>query len=109
MKNFFLLLDLKDNPELIAQYEYHHKHIPEKIKESIVEAGITRMDLYRFSNRLIMHLETLDNFSFEKKAAMDQSNKDVQVWEKLMLTYQQIIPGTPEGHKWVVTNKIFEL
>jgi len=109
MKMYFLLLDLKDSPDVIAQYEYHHQHIPTKIKESILEAGVTKMDIFRFNNRLVMHLETKDDFSFEKKAQMDQSNEDVQIWENLMLTFQQIIPGTPEGQKWVIANKIFEL
>jgi L-rhamnose mutarotase len=109
MKSYFLLLDLKDDPEKIYQYEQYHKSIPPKIRESILNAGITKMDIFRFENRLVMHMETLDSFSFEKKEAMDKSNEEVQNWEQLMSKFQQIIPGTPDGHKWVITNKIFEL
>lgn len=109
MKTFFLLLDLKDDPQLIEQYEKHHHPIPQVIHESITNAGIIRMDIFRFGNRLVMHLEANDDFSFEEKAKMDQSNEDVQIWENLMSSFQQIIPGTPEGQKWVIANKIFEL
>lgn len=109
MKTYFLLLDLKNDPALIASYEEHHKNIPKVIKESIMNAGIHKMDIFRFENRLVMHLETDDNFSFEEKEKMDLSNDEVQVWEKLMSSFQQVIPGTKEGHKWVLANKIFEL
>ncbi len=109
MKSYFLLLDLKNDPELIAQYEKHHKQIPPKIKQSILEAGITKMDIFRFENRLIMHLEADDSFSFEEKQKLDESNDEVQQWEELMSSFQQIIPGSSDGAKWVVSNKIFEL
>lgn len=109
MKTFFLLLDLKDHPEVFEAYEAYHKPIPEVIKQTILDAGITRMDIYRFSNRLVMHLETTDDFSFEEKSKKDLNNPVVQEWENLMATFQQLIPGTPEGTKWVLTNKIFEL
>jgi hypothetical protein len=33
----------------------------------------------------------------------------VQVWESFMFTYQKIIPGTPEGVKWVLAKNIFSL
>lgn len=109
MKTYFLLLDLKNHPEVIEAYEAHHKPIPEAIRQTILEAGVTRMDIYRFSNRLLMHMETIDDFSFEEKSKKDAANPVVQAWENLMATFQQLIPGTPEGSKWVLTNKIFEL
>lgn len=109
MKSYFLLLDLKNDPDLIAQYEKHHKNIPRVIHDSITKAGITRMDIFRFENRLVMHLEANDHFTFEEKSKMDQSSEEVQVWENLMSSFQQVIPGSKKGDKWVIANKIFEL
>jgi L-rhamnose mutarotase len=54
-----------------------------------------------------MVIETDDQFTFEKKAALDKENQKVQEWENEMLKFQQLIPGTESSGKWVVMNKIF--
>jgi L-rhamnose mutarotase len=40
---------------------------------------------------------------------MDAFNPAVQAWETLMSNYQKLIPGTPEGAKWVLAKNIFSL
>ncbi|WP_161890451.1 L-rhamnose mutarotase [Pontibacter russatus] len=109
MKRYCLALDLKDDPALIAEYEQRHQAIWPEIRQSILDAGITVMDIYRFGNRLFMIMETEDSFSFEKKAAMDKANPTVQEWEQLMWQYQQEIPGAQPGEKWVVMDRMFSL
>ncbi|WP_026464219.1 L-rhamnose mutarotase [Adhaeribacter aquaticus] len=109
MQKFCLALDLKDDAELIAEYEFWHGNVWPEIKRSIMEAGILNMEIYRFQNRLFMIMETDDAFTFDKKTALDKANPKVQEWEELMWQYQQAIPGTPAGQKWVLMNKIFEL
>jgi L-rhamnose mutarotase len=109
MKRYCLALDLKDEPKLIAGYEKYHEAIWPEIHESIVGSGITNMEIYRCFNRLFMIMQTDDTFSFDKKGAMDAGNAKVQEWENLMWNYQQAIPGSKPGEKWVLMNKIFEL
>lgn len=104
-----MALDLKDKPALIAEYEQRHQAIWPEIRQSILDAGITVMDIYRFGNRLFMIMETEDAFSFEKKAANDNANSTVQEWEQLMWKYQQEIPGAKPGEKWVLMEKMFSL
>ncbi len=109
MKRYALVLDLQDHPSLIAEYERYHEAIWPEISESILNAGIAHMEIYRFSNRLFMVMEVNEDFSFEKKVAMDTANPKVQEWEELMWKYQQAIPGAKPGEKWVLMEKIFEL
>lgn len=109
MKRHYLALDLKDDPELIAEYEAHHRNIWPEIKKSIRDADIEKMEIYRAGNRLVMMMEVNENFSFEKKEKMDLTNPKVQEWEALMWKYQQAIPVAEEGGKWVLMDKIFEL
>jgi L-rhamnose mutarotase len=59
MQRHCLALDLKDDPELIAEYERHHDHIWPEIIHSIKSAGITVLDIYRTGNRLFMIMETI--------------------------------------------------
>ena len=111
MIRYCLALDLIDNAESIAEYEHWHKaeNCWPEIRQSILDSGITNMEIYRTGNRLFMIMETNDHFSFESKAAMDAGNAKVQEWEQLMWKFQQPLPWAKEGEKWVLINKIFEL
>ena len=109
MKKYVLALDLVDDVELIAEYDNYHKEIWPEIKKSILDSGITNMEIYRFGNRLCMLMETEDGFSFENKGKMDAGNAKVQEWENLMWKYQEAIPGAKAGEKWVIMDKIFQL
>jgi len=109
MNEYCLTLDLKNDPELIAEYIAHHQKVWPEVVSSIKDSGIERMDIYCFGNRLCMFIKAAAGFSFEKKALMDNANPKVQEWETLMLKYQQHIPGAGKGEKWVLMEKIFEL
>lgn len=49
-----------------------------------------------------------DDFSFEKKAELDNANPKVQEWEAFLGQYQTNLPGTPPNWRWAMTEKIFE-
>ena len=102
-------LDLKNDDSLIAEYEKYHQKVWPEIIDSIKSAGIIEMEIYRVFNRLFMIMETEENFSFEKKNQMDESNSKVQEWENLMWKYQEAIPGGRPGEKWILMQKIFNL
>lgn len=108
MKRYCLALDLVNDDKLIAEYEAYHKNVWPEIKKSITDAGIVQMEIYRFANRLFMIMEVNDKFSFAKKGEADADPK-VQEWEQLMWKYQQAIPGSKPGEKWVLMDKIFSL
>jgi L-rhamnose mutarotase len=108
MKRYYLALDLKDDPALIAEYEDHHKKISSEILDSIRDSGIERMELFRAGNRMFMIMEVTDAFSFEEKEKMDKANPLVQKWETLMWKYQQALPFAKPGEKWVLLEKFFD-
>lgn len=108
-KRYCLALDLVNDEKLIAEYEACHQKIWPEIKKSILDAGIEQMEIYRFNNRLFMIMEVSDDFNFASKSAADNTNSKVQEWETLMWKYQQAIPGSQPGEKWVLMNKIFDL
>ena len=96
-KRYCLALDLKDDEMLIKEYEEYHRHVWPEILKSIKDSGIEQMEIYRTGDRLFMIMETKADFSFEKKAAIDITNKKVRQWEQLMWKYQQAIPGSKPG------------
>lgn len=109
MKKFALVLDLVDDPALIAEYEDYHRQVWPEILQSIRDSGILQMEIYRFANRLFMVIEAEDDFSFEQKAEMDSRNPKVQEWENLMWKYQQALPGSPPGAKWLPAKLVFRM
>jgi L-rhamnose mutarotase len=109
MKRYCLILDLKNDPQLIKEYEDYHKKVWPEIIKSIRDAGIEQMEIYRRETRLFMIMEVNDEFSFEKKQQADRDNPKVQEWEELMWKYQQPIAGAAKGEKWILMEKIFGL
>ncbi|KAA6174069.1 L-rhamnose mutarotase [Pseudomonas marginalis] len=102
------ILDLKDDPLLIAEYEAHHRAVWPYVLTHLQNAGIKDMTLWRYGNRLVMLIEVEADFSFERMAAMEHSDPEIGKWEQLMWRFQQPIPGSCEG-KWRLAHEIFKL
>lgn len=109
MKSYCLALDLKDDHELILQYDRYHQDVWPEVRESILASGIREMEIYRVQNRLFMILETEEGFSFDDKAEQDRLNPVVQEWEQLMWNFQQPLPQAAAGEKWQLMHKVFEI
>jgi L-rhamnose mutarotase len=104
-----LTLDLKNDPQLIAEYRRYHERIWPEITESIRNSGIEDMEIYLLGTRMFMIMEVNERFSFEKKAKVDQLNPKVQEWEELMWNFQQPLREASPGEKWLRMERIFKL
>ena len=111
MKRYTLSLDLVDDPQMIEEYENWHRaeNIWPEVKKSIKDCGIETMEIYRTGHRLFMIIEAGDDFSFEKKEAMDAANPKVQEWEALMSAFQRPLPWSKAGEKWILMEKICQI
>lgn len=108
-QRFCLTLDLKNDPALIAEYKRYHERIWPEITRSIKDSGIEDMEIYLLGTRMFMVMEVGEGFSFEAKARADQFNPKVQEWEKLMSTFQQVLPEAKSGEKWLLMERVFKL
>ena len=108
-RRYCFTLDLKDDPQAIAQYRAHHQKIWPEVTRSIKDAGVADMEIYLVGNRLFMILEAGPSFSLEEKAAADRENPKVQEWERVMWQYQQPLPRANPGEKWRLMERIFKL
>lgn len=108
-RRFCLTLDLKDDPQLIAEYKRYHEHVWPEIVESIKQSGILDMEIYLLGTRLFMIMEVTETFSFEVKAEADRQNPRVQEWENLMWRFQRALPEAVPGEKWMRMDRIFKL
>jgi L-rhamnose mutarotase len=108
-KRYCLTLDLKNDPNLIAEYKRHHEKIWPEITKSIKHAGIVDMEIYLLDTRMFMIMDVDEKFSFEAKGKTDRENPKVREWEELMWKFQQPLPNSKPGEKWMLMEKIFEL
>ena len=108
-RRYCLTLDLKDDPNLIAEYKRYHEKIWPEITQSIRDAGIRDLEIYLRGARMFMVLEVDESFSFEAKGEADRKNPKVQEWENLMWKFQKPLPEAQPGEKWLLMERIFSL
>jgi len=108
-KRYCLTLDLKNDPQLIAEYKRHHQKIWPEITSSIKDSGIEDMEIYLLGTRMFMVMEVNEKFSFDAKSRADRENPKVQEWEKLMWKFQEPLPEAKPGEKWLLMERIFKL
>jgi L-rhamnose mutarotase len=111
MKTYCLTLDLQDDPILIAEYKRHHQpgHVWPEVVAGTRDLGILSEEIYLLGNRLVIVLQTTDDFSWEAKHAADRENPKLQEWEAKMWKYQKPLPQARSGEKWMLMEKIFEI
>lgn len=108
MTRYCLLLDLRDDPALIAEYERQHQAVWPEVLAHLRQAGVANMTLWRLGCRLTMLLEAGPGFSFERMHELERHNPKVQEWEALMSRYQLSTPDAGSA-KWQVATPLFEL
>ena len=110
MQRFCLALDLVDDSELIKEYEkYHAKgNAWLAVTQHDIDAGVLNIEIFRTGNRMFMILETVDEFTFEKKATLDATNPKIAEWEELMWKFQKPLPWAKNGEKWILMDRIFK-
>lgn len=111
VKRYCQALELKDNPELIAEYRRRHSEgeaWPEVLK-GIREVGILEMEIYLVGTRLFMIVETPLDFDWNKAMARLATLPRQQEWEDYMSLFQQAAEGASSDEKWKSMERIFHL
>jgi L-rhamnose mutarotase len=106
-----LALDLVDDAGLIAEYEHWHRvgNTDPAVTQSIRDAGIDNMEIYRAGTRLFMIIDASDRYSSESKAEADAANPAVVAWVAKMKRFQQPIPAAGTDGTWHPMDRIFRL
>ena len=104
-------LDLRDNPELIAEYRRRHsqEHIWKEIPEGIREVGILEMEIYLLGTRLFMIVETPLDFDWDTAMARLGTLPRQAEWEDYMAEFQLVKAGMSSAEKWQLMERIFHL
>ena len=111
VKRFCQTLDLKDNPELIAEYRRRHSEGEawSEIIEGIRQVGILEMEIYLVGTRLFMIVETPLDFDWDSAMARLATLPRQQEWEDYMSQFQAAEKGASSDEKWRMMERIFHL
>ena len=111
VKRYCQTLDLRDNPELIAEYRRRHsqEHIWKEIPEGIREVGILEMEIYLQGTRLFMIVETPLDFDWDTAMARLGTLPRQAEWEDYMAEFQLVKAGMSSAEKWQLMDRIFHL
>ncbi|MGC6400905.1 L-rhamnose mutarotase [Sphingomonas sp. FW199] len=110
-RRFVNILDLADDPDLIAAYVGWHRPggPPAAVTAAIRRSGILQMEIFLSGNRLVMIIDAGPDFDPAARSAADAGNPDVLAWERLMDGFQRPVPWAADGEKWVAAHSIFRL
>ena len=111
VKRYCQTLDLRDNPELIAEYRRRHsqEHIWKEVPEGIREVGILEMEIYLLGTRLFMIVETPLDFDWDTAMARLGTLPRQAEWEDYMAEFQLVKAGLSSAEKWQMMDRIFHL
>lgn len=111
VKRYCQTLNLKNNPELIAEYRRIHSRSeawPE-IRAGIRSVGILEMEIYIYGATLFMIVETPLDFNWSE--AMDKlaGLPRQQEWENYVARFQECVPMSTSSEKWKMMERMFYL
>ena len=111
VKRYVQTMDLKDDPELIAEYKRRHSQgeaWPE-ILAGIREVGILDMQIFILGTRLVMIVETPVDFEWDRAMARLATLPRQQEWEDYMAIFQHCAEGATSDEKWQMMERMFYL
>ncbi|WNO52390.1 L-rhamnose mutarotase [Stakelama saccharophila] len=106
-----LALDLVDDTDLIAEYERFHAvgNSDPAVIQSIRDAGIANMEIYRAGDRLFMIMDVTEDYDAAAKAKADAANPAVMRWVEKMARFQKPVPAAGPDGSWIEMDRIFRL
>ncbi|MCH5330638.1 MAG: L-rhamnose mutarotase [Alistipes sp.] len=111
VKRYCQTLDLRDNPQLIAEYRRRHGRdfIWPEIPQGIRDVGILEMEIYILGTRLFMIVETPPDFDWDSAMARLNTLPRQQEWEEFMSVFQLADADKSSAEKWKPMERMFYL
>ena len=111
VKRYCQTMDLKDDPELIAEYRKRHsrEHAWPEILSGIRQVGILEMDIYILGTRLFMSVESPLDFDLDKAMSELATLPRQQEWETYMAMFQNCREDATSDEKWQMMERMFHL
>ena len=111
VKRWVQTMDLRDNPEFIAEYRRRHSEgeaWPE-ILQGIRDCGLLEMEIYILGTRLVMICEAPLDLDWDEAMRRMASGPRQAEWEAFMAIFQQCDPEQRSDEKWQMMERMFRV
>ena len=111
VKRYCQMLELKNEPELIARYRRAHSKEEswKEIRDGIRQVGILEMEIYIKDNRLMMIVETPLDFNWDEAMGRLATLPRQAEWEAFVAQFQQCEVNATSDEKWQMMERMFYL
>jgi L-rhamnose mutarotase len=109
MKTYAYSIDLKKDPELIAEYIEYHRNVWPEVLESLKKAGIINDRIFFLGTRLFMLIEADDEFDPKIDLQNHAAGLREKEWEDRMSKFQLPVEETGEGEWWAQMELVFDM
>ncbi len=109
MKTYAQALDLKNDPQVLADYKKYHREVWPEVIAGLRQIGISKMKIFLAGNHLFMYFEAPDDFDPARDFMTYAQSEKAQRWEALMRTFQQRLPIAQEGEWWTAMEEVFDI
>lgn len=110
-KRYVQTLDLHDDPDMIREYrkwhskEYHWK----EVRDGIRAVGILEMEIYILGTRLVMVVDTPEDFDWNKAMQKLATLPRQAEWEAFVSKFQGCNAQATSNEKWQMMERMFYL
>lgn len=111
VKRWVQTMDLRDNPQLIAEYRRRHSRgeVWPEVLQGIRDCGLLEMEIYILGTRLVMICEAPLDVDWDEAMRRMASGPRQAEWEAFMAVFQQCDPGQTSDEKWQMMERMFQL
>lgn len=110
-KRFVQMLDLHDDPEMIAAYRHYHSRegIWPEILQGIKDSGVLEMDIFLLGTHLVMLVTLAEEDDWDAVMQRMASQPRQAEWEAFVAQWQRASAGASSDEKWQMMERIFHL
>ena len=111
VKRWVQTMDLRDNPQLIAEYRRRHSRgeVWPEVLQGIRDCGLLEMEIYILGTRLVMICEAPLDVDWDEAMRRMASGPRQAEWEAFMAVFQQCDPGQTSDEKWQMMERMFHV
>lgn len=111
VKRWVQTMELRDNPELIAEYRRRHAEgqIWPEILQGIKDCGLYEMEIYILGTTLVMICEGPATLDWDEAMQRMAAGPRQAEWEAFMSVFQQADPSQRSDEKWQMMDRMFHI
>jgi len=108
VKVFGRMINLRNDPEKVADYIRYHAEVWPEVLEGLRTGGVTDMKIFLRGQRMFMYMTANDDYN-PGKPSDTEPHPRVLEWDKIMRTLQERSPEATDDEWWAEMEMVFDM